>query len=168
MARAMPPMNLFQLSSLQRKLPTPHTAAMIWPENSSNGSSSSVFAHPSDDVLHHAQRTDDRTVHPSEDKCHQHEDPHNTTFNARSAGRNCILAVQPNQVCSVPVKSRNSNVTVAKHRTASVNLILRSILLNCFYEIYTLTKSLRSPLFVQTIIQAIALVRDFLYRYNGK
>ena len=50
------------------------------------------------------------------------------TFNASTAGRNCIFAIQPNHECSVPVKSRNSNVMNVKNRTASVSLILRNII----------------------------------------
>lgn len=49
------------------------------------------------------------------------------TFKASTAGRNCIFAIQPNQVCIVPVKSRNSSVIIAKNRTANVILILRNI-----------------------------------------
>ncbi len=45
------------------------------------------------------------------------------TFSASTAGRNCILAVQPNQACSVPVKSRKNSVTAVKNRMASVSLI---------------------------------------------
>ena len=48
-------------------------------------------------------------------------------FSASTAGRNCIFAIHPNQVCSVPVKSRNNSVMSAKKMTARVSLMVRSI-----------------------------------------
>lgn len=49
------------------------------------------------------------------------------TFNASTAGKNWILAIQPNQACMVPVKSRNKSVIRAKKITATDILSLRNI-----------------------------------------
>ena len=51
-------------------------------------------------------------------------------FNASTAGRNCIFANHPSQVCSVPVKSRNSPVMSTNTTRAQVNLIFRNIIVN--------------------------------------
>ena len=51
-------------------------------------------------------------------------------FNASTAGRNCIFASHPSQMCSVPVKSRNSPVMRTNTTRAQVNLIFRNIIVN--------------------------------------
>ena len=48
-------------------------------------------------------------------------------FNASIAGRNWIFASQPNQPCSVPVKSRNSRVISVRQMMPHVSLIFRII-----------------------------------------
>ena len=50
-----------------------------------------------------------------------------TTLAASMAGRNCIFAIHPSQVCKVPVKSRNSSVMPVKKTAASAILIFLSI-----------------------------------------
>ena len=54
------------------------------------------------------------------------------TFSARIAGRSWIFASQPNHKWIVPVKSRNSNVIIAKKSVAAMILILRNIILYLF------------------------------------
>ena len=49
------------------------------------------------------------------------------TFNASTAGRNWILANQPNQTCMLPVKSRNSSVMNKKQKRAAMILNFLSI-----------------------------------------
>ena len=49
------------------------------------------------------------------------------TFRASTLGRNCNFAIQPSHGCTVPEKSRNSNVMPTKKITASRILILRNI-----------------------------------------
>jgi hypothetical protein len=50
------------------------------------------------------------------------------TFRAITLGKNCNFAIQPNHGCTVPEKSRNSNVMPTKKITASRILILRNII----------------------------------------
>ena len=49
-------------------------------------------------------------------------------FIARTAGRNCTLAIQPSQACNVPVKSRNSIVTPTKNMVARMIRIFLNII----------------------------------------
>ena len=49
------------------------------------------------------------------------------TFNASTLGRNCSLAIQPSQGCTVPEKSRNSDVMPMRKIMASRILIFRNI-----------------------------------------
>ena len=54
-------------------------------------------------------------------------------FRANTAGRSCILAIQPKYRCSTPEISRNSSVNRLKNTIASVIRIFRSIQV-CFYR----------------------------------
>ncbi len=55
-------------------------------------------------------------------------------LSASTAGKNCILANQPNQRCKTPVKSTNSSVMSRKQIAASILLIFRSMIL--IFKIY--------------------------------
>lgn len=55
-------------------------------------------------------------------------------LSASTAGKNYILASQPNQRCKTPVKSTNSSVMSRKQIAASILLIFRSMIL--IFKIY--------------------------------
>ena len=56
----------------------------------------------------------------------------NAYFSANTAGKNWILANQPNHPCNVPVKSRNNKVMSTKQIIAKVSLIFRNMIILYF------------------------------------
>lgn len=82
---------------------------------------------PRNDVLHHPQRADDRTVHAAEKKRQDHQERHDADIQGQQGGQELDFRHPAEPRVKRSGKSRNSSVVSTKKKAAAAILIFRNI-----------------------------------------